>query len=108
MRPNKHPNGAPDASQLAYWAIWAPRMSPGSAKGGVWKLKGALEASNFNRPRQPPGRVSPQGRPQELPDLLQASIYQLSGLIVQGVGAIFLGFSLPVSTFLHGLPKGAD
>ena len=32
MRPNRHPNGAPDASQIASWAILAPRGSPMSSK----------------------------------------------------------------------------
>ena len=32
MRPNRHPNGAPDAPQLASWAILAPRVSPKTSK----------------------------------------------------------------------------
>ena len=32
MRPNRHPNGAPDAPQIASWAILAPRGSPMSSK----------------------------------------------------------------------------
>ena len=32
MRPNSHPNGAPDALQIASWAILAPRGSPRTSK----------------------------------------------------------------------------
>ena len=32
MRPNSHPNGAPDAPQIASWAILAPRGSPRTSK----------------------------------------------------------------------------
>ena len=32
MRPNSHPNGAPDAQQIASWAILAPRGSPRRSK----------------------------------------------------------------------------
>ena len=32
MRPNRHPNGAPDAPQIASWAILAPRVSPRTSK----------------------------------------------------------------------------
>ena len=32
MRPNSHPNGPPDALQIASWAILAPRGSPRSSK----------------------------------------------------------------------------
>ena len=32
MRPNSHPNGAPDALQIASWASLAPRGSPRTSK----------------------------------------------------------------------------
>ena len=32
MRPNSHPNGAPDAPQIASWAILAPRGPPRTSK----------------------------------------------------------------------------
>ena len=32
MRPNSHPNGAPNALQIASWAILAPRGSPRTSK----------------------------------------------------------------------------
>ena len=32
MRPNSHPNGPPDALQIASWAILAPRGAPRSSK----------------------------------------------------------------------------
>ena len=32
MRPNSHPNGSPDATQIASWAILAPRRSPRTSK----------------------------------------------------------------------------
>ena len=49
-----------------------------------------------------------QRSPQELPDPLQASIFSFQGRFFKLSKQIFVGFSVPVSTFLDGLLKEAD
>ena len=72
------PIGLKMARRAPSWAILASSWPPLAAKfGHLAAILGIPRLSQIgqNLPRQPPGHFSSQGRPQELPDPLQASIF---------------------------------
>ena len=73
--------------------FWASRACPKSAKIGQDSL-----LDNF-RPKVAPKSSQTPSKPR---------FFSFQGRFFKLSGQIFVGFSLPVSTFLHGLPKGGD
>ena len=104
------------ASQTLSWAILAPSWPHLAAKFAHFAaILGSPRLSKIgqNLPRQPPGHFSSKGRLQDLPDPLQASIFQVSGSIFATfLARFFLGFCfqfLPFSMdFLRRLTEEAQ